>query len=64
MDIEDIVSTEYVEFEPKTPVSKLVGTFADSDVAGVVVRGDKFEGIVTRRQLAASHLQPGQNWAH
>lgn len=60
MNIEDIVSTEYVEFKPKTPVSKLVGAFADSDVTGAIVRGDAFEGVVTRRQLARSHLQPGQ----
>ncbi|SIR76119.1 CBS domain-containing protein [Natronorubrum thiooxidans] len=58
MDIEDIVSEEYVEFTPETPVSKLVGTFEDSNVDGVVVRGDSFEGVVTRRQLATSHRQP------
>jgi len=30
MDIEDVVSEEYVEFTPEATVSKLVGTFADS----------------------------------
>ncbi|ELZ12572.1 signal transduction protein [Halovivax asiaticus JCM 14624] len=60
MDIEAIVSTEYVEFDPKTPVSKLAGAFADSEVTGVVVHGDEFDGVVTRRQLARSHVQPGQ----
>ena len=60
MDIADIVSTEYVEFTPGTPVSKLVGTFADSDVRGVVVHCDEFEGVVTRRQLATSHHKPNQ----
>lgn len=60
MDIADIVSEEYVEFTPETPVSKLVGTFEDSSVNGVVVQGDEFEGIVTRRQLATSHRQPNQ----
>ncbi|TYL36508.1 signal transduction protein [Natronococcus pandeyae] len=60
MNIDDIVSEEYVEFSPETTVSKLVGTFADSDVRGVVVRGDEFEGVVTRRQLATSHRQPNE----
>lgn len=60
MNIADIVSKEYVEFTPDTTVSKLVGTFADSDVRGVVVRGDEFEGVVTRRQLATSHRQPNE----
>ncbi|SFC61520.1 CBS domain-containing protein [Halobiforma haloterrestris] len=61
MNIADIVSEEYVEFTPDTTVSKLVGTFADTDVKGVVVRGeDEFEGVVTRRQLATSHRQPNE----
>ena len=58
MNIADIVSEDYVEFPPDTPVSKLVGTFEDPAVRGVLVRGDVFEGIVTRRQLATSHHQP------
>ncbi len=60
MNISDIVSEEFVEFTPETPVSKLVGTFAESDVRGVVVRDDEFEGVVTRRQLASSHRQPNE----
>ncbi|WP_423751782.1 CBS domain-containing protein [Salinirarus marinus] len=60
MDITDIVSEDYVEFPPDTPVSKLVGTFDDPTVKGVVVRGDVFEGVVTRRQLATSHHQPNE----
>ncbi|MFP8953718.1 CBS domain-containing protein [Natrialbaceae archaeon A-arb3/5] len=60
MNIEDIISTDYVEFTPDTTVSKLVGTFADADVSGVVVHGDEFEGVVTRRQLATSHRQPNE----
>jgi CBS domain-containing protein len=60
MDIADIVSEEYAEFTPDTPVSKLVGTFDDPAVKGVVVRGDEFEGVVTRRQLATSHHQPNE----
>jgi len=60
MDIADIVSDEYASFPPETPVSKLVGVFADSSVTGVVVHDDEFEGIVTRRQLVTSHHQPNQ----
>ena len=60
MDIIDIVSTEYVTLPPDTPVSKLVGTFDDASVAGVVVYGTEFEGVVTRRQLASSQHQPDQ----
>ena len=60
MDIQDIVSTDYVSLPPDTTVSKLVGTFADSDVIGVVVEGDEYEGIITRRQLASSHHKPNE----
>jgi CBS domain-containing protein/ribosome-associated translation inhibitor RaiA len=60
MDISEIVSEEYVEFTPETTVSKLVGAFEDPDLEGVVIRGDEFEGIVTRRQLATSHRQPNE----
>ncbi|MCU4925745.1 CBS domain-containing protein [Halobacteria archaeon AArc-dxtr1] len=60
MNIEPIISEDYIEFTPDTTVSKLVGTFADSAVDGVVVRGDEFEGVVTRRQLATSHRQPNE----
>jgi CBS domain-containing protein len=60
MDIDDIVSEDYVEFPPDTPVSKLVGTFEDPSVTGVVVHGDEFEGVVTRKQLATSHRQPNE----
>jgi CBS domain-containing protein len=58
MDIADIVSQEFVEFDPETRVSKLVGAFDDPAVRGVVVHGDEFEGVVTRRQLTTSHHQP------
>ncbi len=60
MDIEAIISEDYVEFAPDTTVSKLVGTFADADVRGVIVHGDEFEGVITRRQLATSHRQPNE----
>jgi CBS domain-containing protein len=60
MDISDIVSTDYVTLSPDTPVSKLAGTFEDPDVPGVVVHGDAFEGVVTRRRLVTSHHQPNE----
>ncbi len=60
MDIEDIVSDDYEQLDPETTVSKLVGVFSDPATKGVVVYGEEFEGIVTRRQLATSHHQPNQ----
>lgn len=60
MDIADIVSETYVSFDPEARVSKLVGAFSDPAVKGVVVHGDEFEGVVTRRQLATSHHQPDE----
>ncbi|MFW5959416.1 MAG: CBS domain-containing protein [Natronomonas sp.] len=60
MDIADIVSEEYVKFDPDTRVSKLVGTFDDPTIEGVIVQGDEFEGVVTRKQLASSHHQPSE----
>ncbi|MFP4627010.1 MAG: CBS domain-containing protein [Natronomonas sp.] len=60
MEIADIVSKDYVAFDPDTPISKLVGTFDDRTVKGVVVHGEEFEGVVTRRQIASSHHQPNE----
>jgi len=60
MNIADIVSTEYTELSPETPVSKLAGTFEDPAVTAVVVAGAEFEGVVTRRQLVTSHHQPDE----
>jgi CBS domain-containing protein len=58
MDIADIVSTEYVTFTPDDRVAKLAGAFEDPSLKGVVVAGDEFEGVVTRRQLATSQHPP------
>lgn len=58
MDIRTCLSTDFVEHTPDTRVSKLSGTFADPSVRGVVIRGDEFHGVVTRRQLATSHHPP------
>jgi len=65
MDISDVVSPEYESLSPETTVSKLVGVFEDPSVRGVAVvdEDDGFAGVVTRRQLATSHLQPDQKLA-
>lgn len=60
MDISDLVTDEYARFDPDTSVSKLVGTFDESAIRGVLVVDDTVKGIVTRRQLATSHRQPNQ----
>jgi CBS domain-containing protein/ribosome-associated translation inhibitor RaiA len=61
MDIRTIVSTEYEELTASTPVSKLVGLLQDVGLVGVVVTDDDgYRGVVTRRQLTASHYQPNQ----
>lgn len=60
MNIESIISTEYHEFSPDDQVSKLIGTFDDPTVHGVIVCGDQFEGVITRRQLITSHHKPEQ----
>lgn len=61
MDIADCVSTEYVEHDVKTPVSKLQGSFDDQGVRVIVVtnNGD-FEGVVSQAQLLSSHHPPDE----
>ena len=63
MNIEPAVSTEYVELSPGDRVSKLVGTFEDPAVKGVVVSGSEYRGVVTRRQLTGSHHHPDEKLA-
>ncbi|MHB9285911.1 CBS domain-containing protein [Halobacteriales archaeon Cl-PHB] len=64
MNIDTIISTEYDTLPPSASVSKLVGVFDDPTVDGVVVTGDDgYEGVVTRRQLTASHYHPEQKVA-
>ena len=61
MDIADIVSTEYEEVSPGERAAKLLSSFDDPAVKGVVVVGDAgYEGVVTRRQLATSSVAPDQ----
>jgi CBS domain-containing protein len=62
MEIADAVSTDYVEHDATTTVSKLRGAFEDRDVRVVVVTDDgEFAGVVAQRQLLSSHHQPDEN---
>jgi CBS domain-containing protein len=59
MDIADIVSTSFTEFDIGTPLSKVAGAFENQDLDAVVVTdGDEYRGVVSRRQLASSSNQP------
>jgi len=61
MDIADCVSTDYVEHDVKTPVSKLRGSFDDRGVRVVVVtNGGDFAGVVSQAQLLSSHHPPDE----
>ncbi|WP_436936314.1 CBS domain-containing protein [Halovenus marina] len=60
MNITDIVTNDYEELSPETRVSKLASVFDDPAVKGVIVHGDVFEGVVTRRQLIASKHPPNE----
>lgn len=59
MDITEIVSTSFTEFDIGTPVSKVAGAFENQELDVVVVTdGDEYRGVVSRRQLASSSNQP------
>jgi len=59
MDISDILSTEFTEFDIGTPLSKVAGAFENPELEAVVVTdGDEYRGVVSRRQLASSSNQP------
>jgi CBS domain-containing protein len=60
MDIEDVVSREYETFEPDTRASKIKGFFQESGDEAVVIEGDEYEGVVTRRMLISSHVDPDE----
>lgn len=60
MNIEGAISTDYTELSPDDRVSKLVGSFEDPTVKGVIVSGSEYRGVVTRRQLTGSHHQPDE----
>ncbi|MEF8840235.1 MAG: CBS domain-containing protein [Haloarculaceae archaeon] len=59
MDITQILSPKFTEFDVGTPLSKVVGAFENQELDAVVVTdGDEYRGVVSRRQLAASSNQP------
>lgn len=59
MDITEILSSKYTEFDIGTPLSKVAGAFENQELDGVVVTdGDEYRGVVSRRQLASSSNQP------
>lgn len=59
MDISEIVSAKFTEFDVGTPLSKVAGAFEDQTLDAVIVTdGDEYRGIVSRRQLADSSNQP------
>jgi CBS domain-containing protein len=59
MDIQNIVSTDYPQVDADTKVSKLAAIFEETAAPGIVVLDDgAYEGVVTRRQLTASHHKP------
>ncbi|KZN22629.1 signal transduction protein [Haladaptatus sp. R4] len=59
MDISEIVSTQFTEFDIGAPLSKVAGAFENQELDAVVVTdGDEYRGVVSRRQLASSSNQP------
>jgi len=59
MDISEILSPEFTEFDIGTPLSKVAGAFENQELDAVVVTdGDEYRGVVSRRQLASSSNQP------
>lgn len=58
MNISDIISTSFTEFDAGARLSKVAGTFEDQTLDAVVVTdGDEYRGVVARRELAASSNQ-------
>lgn len=59
MDISEILSPKFTEFDIGTPLSKVAGAFENQELDAVVVTdGDEYRGVVSRRQLASSSNQP------
>ncbi|MEA5389140.1 CBS domain-containing protein [Haloarculaceae archaeon H-GB11] len=59
MDISEILSTKFTEFDIGTPLSKVAGAFENQELDAVIVTdGDEYRGVVSRRQLASSSNQP------
>ncbi|ELZ19924.1 CBS domain-containing protein [Halosimplex carlsbadense 2-9-1] len=61
MDISEAVTTDYREFDPETPVSKLLGAFQTHRDPAVVVTDDGgIVGVVTRKALVSSRHDPDE----
>ncbi len=61
MDIGEAVTTEYIEFEPSTRASKLMGAFKERGAKGLLINDDvDVAGVVTRKQLLASRRDPDE----
>ena len=59
MNISEICTPTFTEFDRNTPLSKVAGAFEDQELDAVVVTdGEEYRGVVSRRQLAASSNQP------
>lgn len=59
MDISEIVSPDFTEFDIGTPLSKVAGAFENQTLDAVIVTdGDEYRGVVSRRQLTDSSNQP------
>jgi len=59
MNISEIQSEKFTEFDIGTPLSKVAGAFENQELDAVVVTdGDEYRGVVSRRQLSSSSNQP------
>src|SRR6056297_3653411 len=59
MNISEILSPKFTEFDIGTPLSKVAGAFENQELDAVVVTdGDEYRSVVSRRQLASSSNQP------
>ncbi|SFS09698.1 CBS domain-containing protein [Halomicrobium zhouii] len=61
MDIAEAVTTDYLEFDPSTRVSKLMGAFKEQGAEGMLINDDvDVAGVVTRKQLLRSRRDPDE----
>jgi CBS domain-containing protein len=61
MDIGEAITTDYLEFDPSTRVSKLMGAFKEHGSKALLIgSGEDVAGVVTRKQLVSSHHNPSE----
>ncbi|XGI82915.1 CBS domain-containing protein [Halorutilales archaeon Cl-col2-1] len=61
MDIAEMASTEFDEFDTDARLSKISSAFENDNLKAVVLTdGSDYKGIVTERQLISSHIKPKQ----